>query len=190
MITNLPVLRRGAKGTAVKTLQRALLKAGEKLPKFGADGHFGNETESAVKSFQKAHKLKVDGIPGPNTYRELKFYAYPNFRKDEFACKCGEYCNGHPVDVDEKLLVLLQKIRDHFGKAVVITSAVRCKTHNKAVGGVSNSQHLYGTAADIKVPGVSPSALLAYADKINPNGGVGKYSWGIHIDTRKGKSRW
>jgi uncharacterized protein YcbK (DUF882 family) len=190
MITNLPVLTKGDKGASVKALQKTLLKAGEKLPKFGADGHFGNETESAVKSFQKFHKLKVDGISGPNTYRELKFYQYPNFRKSEFACKCGKYCNGYPVDVDEKLLVLLQRIRDHFGKAVVITSAVRCKAHNKNVGGVSNSQHLYGTAADIKVSGVSPNTLFAYADKINPNGGVGKYSWGIHVDTRKGKSRW
>ena len=39
--------------------------------------------------------------------------------------------------------------------------------------------------------GVAPKTVAAYAEKLMPNtGGIGIYSWGVHIDTRKIKSRW
>ena len=66
------LLRRGAKGEAVKKLQEDLMKAGEELPRFGADGDFGIETEAAVKSFQEKHGLTVDGIAGPKTFSKLE----------------------------------------------------------------------------------------------------------------------
>jgi GH25 family lysozyme M1 (1,4-beta-N-acetylmuramidase)/peptidoglycan hydrolase-like protein with peptidoglycan-binding domain len=61
------LLRQGDKGPAVKELQEKLLKAGEKLPRYGADGDFGAETEEAVKAFQARHGLAVDGIWGPKS---------------------------------------------------------------------------------------------------------------------------
>lgn len=67
-------LRKGDKGAEVRLMQNDLLKAGEALPRFGADGDFGNETLAAVKSFQKKHGLIVDGICGKNTWAELKKY--------------------------------------------------------------------------------------------------------------------
>lgn len=69
--TNTTVLRLGDSGPAVKKLQEDLLKAGEKLPKYGPDGYFGAETLAAVKSFQKKHGLTVDGIAGPQTLAKL-----------------------------------------------------------------------------------------------------------------------
>lgn len=66
------ILKRGSKGSAVKKVQEALLKVGEKLPKYGADGHYGAETEAAVKSFQKKNGLVVDGIYGPKTKAALE----------------------------------------------------------------------------------------------------------------------
>jgi uncharacterized protein YcbK (DUF882 family) len=190
MITNLPVLRRGARGANVKLLQETLIKAGEDLGRWGADGSFGAQTERAVKSFQGKHNLTQDGIPGPKTYNELKFYAYANFRKAEFACKCGRFCNGHPVEVDEALLVILQNIRDHFKRPVNINSAIRCTTHNRNVGGVTNSQHLTGKAADIRVAGFTPAQVYAYADGIVTRGGVGRYKTFTHIDTRGSRVRF
>ncbi|MCL2030512.1 MAG: N-acetylmuramoyl-L-alanine amidase [Oscillospiraceae bacterium] len=66
-----PVLRRGAAGPDVRDMQALLLKAGQSLPKFGADGSFGPETENAVTAFQKARGLTIDGICGPQTWGAL-----------------------------------------------------------------------------------------------------------------------
>ena len=44
---------------------------------------------------------------------------------------------------------ILQPIRDKYGKPIVVTSGFRCEKLNKAVGGVKNSQHVLGEAADI-----------------------------------------
>ena len=46
---------------------------------------------------------------------------------------------------------VLQPLRDFLGKPVVISSGYRCAELNKAVGGVRNSQHMKGEAADIHV---------------------------------------
>ncbi|MBB6451967.1 hypothetical protein HNQ94_000388 [Salirhabdus euzebyi] len=65
------VLRHGDKGKEVKSLQEKLVALGYKLPKYGTDGHFGDETEAAVKAFQKDQSIKVDGIVGPVTQSKL-----------------------------------------------------------------------------------------------------------------------
>ena len=110
-----------------------------------------------------------------------------NFRVKEFACTDG----SDPIFIDSELVTVLQNIRTHFGKSVTITSAYRTPTKNKAVGGQTYSQHLYGKAADIKVKGVTPKKVAAYAEKLLKNkGGIGTYSTFTHIDTRSTKSRW
>ena len=57
---------------------------------------------------------------------------------------------------------VLQPIRDHYGQPVKISSGFRCQALNKAVGGVSRSQHMRGQAADIKIPGVAPTQIADY----------------------------
>lgn len=110
-----------------------------------------------------------------------------NFRVKEFACSDG----SDPIFVAPELVKVLQKIRTHFGKSVTITSAYRTPTKNKAVGGETYSQHLYGMAADIKVSGVSPKKVAQYAEKILLNkGGIGTYATFTHIDVRQTKARW
>ena len=47
---------------------------------------------------------------------------------------------------------VLEPLRQHYGKPIRITSGYRCPLLNAAVGGVTNSQHLYGEAADLSVP--------------------------------------
>lgn len=66
-------LSRGAEGDAVKAMQRLLLvwKA-DCLPKWGADGDFGSETEKALKAFQKEKGLTVNGIYDKATEAALK----------------------------------------------------------------------------------------------------------------------
>lgn len=110
-----------------------------------------------------------------------------NFKVKEFACADG----SDPIFISPDLVSVLQKIRTHFGKPVTITSAYRTPTHNAKIGGVSDSQHLYGTAADIKVKDVSPARVAQYAEQILTNkGGIGVYETFIHIDVRPVKARW
>ena len=65
------ILRKGSKGEQVKTLQRLLIALGYDLGGYGADGDFGGKTDTAVRAFQKAKKLTVDGIVGKNTWDKL-----------------------------------------------------------------------------------------------------------------------
>lgn len=112
-----------------------------------------------------------------------------NFAVREFACKDG----SDPVFIDSELVKLLQKIRDHFGRPVYIHSAFRTASYNGAVGGAAYSQHLYGRAADIHLPGVPSADLSAYAETLLPGtGGIGLYpaKGFVHLDVRWEKSRW
>ena len=65
------LLTKGAEGNDVKQLQEHLLKLGYSLPKYGADGDFGSETEAAVRAFQKAEGLEVDGKYGEKSHAAL-----------------------------------------------------------------------------------------------------------------------
>jgi hypothetical protein len=86
--------------------------------------------------------------------------ASAHFKKAEFKCKCGgRYCNGYPAgNTSAKLLTILEKIRAHYGKSVTIRSGQRCKKRNAQVGGVSNSMHTKGKAADIYIKGICDTA--------------------------------
>lgn len=65
------VLKNGCKGDDVRALQILLIGNGFTCGSWGADGNFGNATEMAVKNYQKAKRLQVDGKAGPETMRSL-----------------------------------------------------------------------------------------------------------------------
>ncbi len=69
------VLKKGAKGDQVKAMQLLLIGYGFEMKNggktYGADGSFGAATENAVKAFQKAKGLGVDGSCGPKTWAKL-----------------------------------------------------------------------------------------------------------------------
>ena len=112
-----------------------------------------------------------------------------NFKVKEFACKDG----SDAVLVAPRLVMVLQSLRSHFCAAVTINSAYRTPQYNAKEGGVTDSQHCYGTAADIVVRGKTPAAVAAYARELMPDwGGVGVYSQKgfTHIDVREVKSDW
>ena len=67
-VTKYPTLRKGDKGDWVAILQNELIAHGYKLPRYGADGDFGNETLTAVKQFQRDHGLTADGVVGQKTW--------------------------------------------------------------------------------------------------------------------------
>lgn len=115
-----------------------------------------------------------------------------NFQYKEFDCQ-GKGCCSTTI-IDEKLVEYVQRIRDHFGKPVTITSPYRCEVHNRRVGGATKSYHMQGKAADIVVQGVSSREVAKYAESIGILG-IGLYEtsadgYFTHIDTRTTKSFW
>lgn len=158
----------------VKELQQLLNKHGFNL---AVDGIIGDDTINAIKSIQSKKGLKIDGIAGADTIKALSRTSSSSsssstvnwdkvkyFKKSEFKCQCGgKYCNGYPVEMSSKLIDILEALREYFGKPITITSGLRCSKHNKAVGGVSNSMHQYGKAADIYIPGVDKAKIKAKA---------------------------
>ena len=186
------------------------------------DGQWGGMSTAACRALQADYGLTADGICGTMTQKmlvaavagtavkverpaeaEQEATDKPKtgtfwddiryFTREEFKCKCGgRYCNGYPAEIDMSMVKIADAIRERIGKPITVNSGIRCKTHNANVGGVSNSQHLYGTAADLGCPsGCTPSQMASIAEEImGDTGGIGTYSWGIHIDTRSTKSRW
>lgn len=92
---------------------------------------------------------------------------------------------------------VLQPIRDKWGKPLIVNSGYRCKELNKAVGGVSTSQHLIGQAADIEAGTNDDNKELFYmiSDMIENKELIvdqlldeARYSW-IHVSYNKDKNR-
>ena len=125
-----------------------------------------------VKSYKRSEKVQLS----------------KNFRLDEFKCKCGK-CD--PILLDEKLVELLQKIRDHFGKSVNVNSGYRCPSHNASpkVGGNPGSHHMKGMAADIRVEGVTPAEVAKYAESIGIQR-IGLYDTFVHIGSDPSRHFW
>lgn len=67
----IPVLKKGAKGEAVKAMQILLLGFGYEMEGYGADGSFGGATERALKAYQSANGLVADGSCGRKTWTKL-----------------------------------------------------------------------------------------------------------------------
>lgn len=115
-----------------------------------------------------------------------------NFNSSEFDCHGSGCCSS--TLVDDKLVTYLQQIREHFGKPVNISSGYRCATHNKNIGGATNSRHSKGQAADIYINGVAPAEIAKYAESMGILG-IGLYETNsdgffVHVDTRETKSFW
>lgn len=122
-----------------------------------------------VNDTVRVYSLKRDG----------ETYLSDHFQVKEFASHDG----ADTIYIDEKLIDVLQNIRNHFGAPVTVTSGYRTEKHNAAVGGVVNSYHTKGMAADIKVKGHTPLEVAQYAQRIGIRG-IGCYSTWVHVDTR------
>ena len=179
------------------------------------DGIWGEKSQQATIDFQRAYMdaTSADGIFGAATEKRIleviatgeepvvkenltaladwwKDIRY--FKREEFRCTCGK-CGGFPVEPQEKMVRTVDEIRHRLGVPVSIVDAggsgIRCPEHNAEVGGVANSEHLYGRAADLH-SSASPAKMKSVAEEVLGNtGGIGLYNWGIHVDVGK-YSRW
>jgi uncharacterized protein YcbK (DUF882 family) len=110
-----------------------------------------------------------------------------HFNLSEFACPCCKRVMLHP-----KLLAKLVELRKILERPVYITSGYRCPKYNPQIGGVVNSYHLIGLAADIQVKDISLIDLLEICENISFNG-IGFYEKKnfLHLDVRPTKrARW
>jgi zinc D-Ala-D-Ala carboxypeptidase len=100
-----------------------------------------------------------------------------NFNLREFQCRC---CGA--VKLDSELLRRLQAIRTLTGRPMIINSAYRCSTHNRAVKGAANSQHLTGRAADIVISGMGIAQQRKICETYFGDGGIGYANTFTHVD--------
>lgn len=161
----------------------------------GENGDFSKETlEAALKRLFSGEPLDQEEeviAPSTGTFWDKSEY----FVREEFRCQCGgKYCNGFPVEPEEELVRVCNEIRRRLGVPVTIVesggSGVRCAQHNANVGGVANSNHLYGKAADLHSD-KSPQEMYRVAEDVLGNTGeLGIYSWGIHVGVNCKYSRF
>jgi uncharacterized protein YcbK (DUF882 family) len=112
----------------------------------------------------------------------------PHFSRKEFECCC---C-GRLV-LDDNLLDGLEALRKLAGVPVVVNAGYRCRQHNQEVGGVPNSEHTRGLAADIRLPGLSLQRMYELALEVPQfsRGGIGAYDGDfLHVDVRDHRARW
>ena len=165
------------------------------------DGIFGEGTAKRIKEvvatgeqpkYKGGGNADIGGGVAEGIWAQSKY-----FKRCEFRCTCNKYCNGFPVEPERLLVEVVNEIRERAGVPISIVDAggsgVRCTKHNAEVGGVPNSEHLYGRAADLHSR-LAPSKLKQIAEQVLAEmcpgkGGIGLYSWGIHVDVGK-YSRW
>lgn len=131
------------------------------------------------------------------------FLISAHLKASEVACKCG--C-GHGMGKGEFSPVLASSFEalrtevNHrfrgFGEPelpLIVHSGCRCTIHNRVMipPGHPRSQHLRGCALDLHAPGVPHADLKVCAEEVEglASGGIGLYSWGIHIDVGR-RARW
>ncbi|WP_052672566.1 D-Ala-D-Ala carboxypeptidase family metallohydrolase [Aliterella atlantica] len=100
--------------------------------------------------------------------------------------------NTQVVDNIIRLANYLEDVRSRFGKAsILINSGYRPPAVNRSVGGATNSQHLYGAAADIVVGGFRPHEVYQQLNQWHGDkGGLGNSASFTHIDLRGYRARW
>lgn len=160
------------------------------------DGVDGRLTQAAVRRFQGAEGLTVDGIAGEQTQIRLKDAVWQDrfakdntvpssgqppdktgtfwdeikyFTRTECRCKCGgKYCNGYPAEMSETTMRMADEIRRRAGVPLNNNSALRCQRWNAEQGGVANSNHMTGHAIDLSPIGgnISVSRLQEISEEV------------------------
>jgi len=113
----------------------------------------------------------------------FKYFKYEEFDSPDI--------QGSGQLVDDRLIMLLDAVREEYGRPIRISSGFRTEAANAKAGGVSNSSHLRGLAADLKVRNSKERyellrILLKHFNRI----GVGKSFIHSDLDNDKPNAIW
>jgi hypothetical protein len=129
---------------------------------------------------------KPDNTSAHFSYRELRCHTADG--RDCPHCGGMNLCTPALLDALEDLRLVAG------GVPIFVDSAYRCAAHNAEVGGAANSQHTRGTAADIRISGMSARQMYDAARLVTAflHGGIGVavYQNYIHVDVRLQTARW
>ena len=121
----------------------------------------------------------------------MKHFTISELLKSDTALK-NKLWNGAPKEAEENLKALVDEVldplREAYGRPIRVNSGYRCPKHNQAVGGVANSQHLRGEAADIQPVVGNEADLPQLARILISNGKFDQlilYPTFIHVSYRK-----
>ncbi len=197
-------LREGSSGRDVRALQIRIAgwfpAADQSL--FDIDGLFDADTKVALQRFQAHYGLAVDGIAGDATFAALNALqerdgTTVNFDWSEFWQNSNSSCSatansyagtfeGGPIEARKikknvrRLMWRLEALRAKLGgQAIGINSGYRSIAYNQCIGGASASQHMYGTAVDMKVVGTT-NRLTRDVGKATQLHGIACYSSKTH----------
>jgi peptidoglycan hydrolase-like protein with peptidoglycan-binding domain len=174
-------------GEDIVAIQQLLITAGFPCGASGADGKYGAQTDAAFAKFKVAKGIipNPEGTP-PQT---------EHFKASEWRCKDGRDVPAKYYADLFKLMQLLEELRKSAGnRAVLIISGYRSPEYNAALaaksdGVAEHSLHMYGKAADIKIPGLTPSQVYDLAYPIFRHHGIHKYGSFVHVDVGA-ERRW
>ncbi|SBT52582.1 D-Ala-D-Ala carboxypeptidase family metallohydrolase [Micromonospora auratinigra] len=194
-------LSQGSSGSDVRQLQIRVGGWAGYRDIVRVDGIYGPETAAAVRRFQSAYGLRADGVAGPQTFAKIydlqdddctpKHFSYAEL---DNGCGKGGWSGG-PLSANAtrenaiRTMWKLEALRRSLGdKPVSVSSGFRSIACNSQVGGASDSQHLYGNAADLS----GSASLCQLARTARNHGFSGIYGPGypdhddhVHVDSRR-----
>ena len=113
------------------------------------------------------------------------------FEKSEFACK---HCQQLPFGgMNTELVNVLNQLREKLREPLIISSGYRCPTHNRNIGGASQSYHMKGVAADVYInsENYSPHQIAQMALDCGADTAVAYPNQGfVHVDMRGYRAAW